>query len=216
MCKRNSGGEGKKEGEATCDQARIWVSAGAKKARSNLPKLPNTTFIVVICWVSNSKDMVLALKQLQFSYTDVRHWKELIDFIDKNGGPKKPYILTLMIKCTLEQDELEEEYMGLYTNRQKTLDPLYGKISYNCCLSNAFKLNLRHDPNIFSVEMKRATGEGIAKHMTRPARVIPASHVYARCAQLLFIIHRLWKVPKRVDERRERRTVGKRMILELR
>jgi len=44
-----------------------------KKARSNLPELPNTTFTVMIHWVSNGKDMVLAPKQLQASYTDVRH-----------------------------------------------------------------------------------------------------------------------------------------------
>jgi len=38
----------------------------------------------------------------------------------------------------------------------------------------------------------------------------------ARREQLLIIIHRLWKVLKRVEERemgRERRMVGKRMIL---
>jgi len=52
--------------------------------------------------------MVLALKPLQASYTDVRHWEELVDLIDKNGSPKEPYILTSMFKCTLEQDELEE------------------------------------------------------------------------------------------------------------
>ena len=68
----------------------------SKKPRSNLPELPNTTFKVVISWVSNGKDMVLAPKQLQALYTDVRHWEELIDFIDKNGGPRKPYIMTSM------------------------------------------------------------------------------------------------------------------------
>jgi len=52
--------------------------------------------------------MVLAPKQLQASYTDVRHWEELVDFIDKNGGPKELYILRSIFKCTLEQDELEE------------------------------------------------------------------------------------------------------------
>ena len=72
------------------------------KVRSTLPELPNTLFIVVICWVSNGKDMVLAPKQLQASYTDVRHWEELIDFINKNGGPKEPYILTSKLKSTLE------------------------------------------------------------------------------------------------------------------
>jgi hypothetical protein len=35
-----------------------------KKARSNLWELPNTTSMVVIHWVSNGKDMVLAPKQL--------------------------------------------------------------------------------------------------------------------------------------------------------
>jgi len=79
------------------------------KARSNLPELPDTMFTVMIHWVSNGKDMVLAHKQLQASYTDVTHWEELVDFINKNGGPNEPYILTSMLKCTLEQDELEEE-----------------------------------------------------------------------------------------------------------
>jgi len=74
--------------------------------------------MVVICWVSNGKDMVLAPKQLQALYTDVRHWEELIDFIDRNGGPKEPYIMTSMFQCTLEQAKLEEEYMGLYTKGQ--------------------------------------------------------------------------------------------------
>jgi len=71
-------------------------------ARSNLPDLLNSMFMVVIRWVSNGKNMVLAPKQLQASYTDARHWAELIDFIDKNGGPKEPYIMTSMFKCTLE------------------------------------------------------------------------------------------------------------------
>jgi len=43
--------------------------------------------------------------------------------------------------------------------------------------------------------------------------VIPACGVKARCAQLLIITHRLWKVLKMVEERRERRMVGKRIIL---
>jgi len=61
------------------------------KVRSNLPELPNTTFTVMIHWVWNGKDMVLASKQLQASYTDVRHWEELGDFINKNGSPKEPH-----------------------------------------------------------------------------------------------------------------------------
>jgi hypothetical protein len=78
----------------------------------------------------------------------VRHWEELIDFINKNGRPKEPYILTLRFKCTLEKDELDEEYKGLYTNRQMIMDPIYGQISYNCCLSNALKFKLGNNPKI--------------------------------------------------------------------
>jgi len=143
------------------------------KARSNLPELPNTTFTVMIHWVMNGKDVVLAPKQLQASYTDVRHWEELVDFIDKNGGPKEPYILTSMFKWSLEQDELEEEYRGIYTHRQMINDPIYGQISYNCCLSNAFKLKLGHNVKIFVVEMMRATGKETAEHIIRPTKVIP-------------------------------------------
>ena len=120
----------------------------SKKARSNLPELPNTTFMVVICRVSNGNDIVLSPNQLHAAYTDVRHWDELIDFINKNGRPTEPYILTSKFKCTLEQAELDEEYMGLYTNEQIITDPIYGQISYNCCLSIAFKLKLGHDPKI--------------------------------------------------------------------
>jgi len=85
-----------------------WVG---KKVRSNLPEFPKTKFTVMIHWVSNGKEMVLTPKQLQASYTDVSHWEELVDFIDTNGGTKEPYILTSLFKCTLEQDELEEESM---------------------------------------------------------------------------------------------------------
>ena len=66
------------------------------KARSHLPELPNTMFTVIIRLVSNGKDFVLAPKYLQASYADVRHWKESVDSIDKNSGPKEPYILTSM------------------------------------------------------------------------------------------------------------------------
>ena len=143
-----------------------------KKARSNLPELPNTTFTVGIHWVSNGKDMVLALKQLQTSYTDVRRWEELGDFIDKHSGPRETYISTSMFKWTLEQDEMEEEYMGLYNHGQMINEPIYGQISYNCCLSNAFQLKLGHNVNIFLVEMMRATGKEIAKQVIRPTKGI--------------------------------------------
>jgi hypothetical protein len=53
-------------------------------------------FMVVICWVSNGKELVLAPNQLQALYTDMRQWEELIDIINKKEGPKAPYIITSM------------------------------------------------------------------------------------------------------------------------
>ena len=187
-------------------------------SRSNLPELPNSPFTVMIHWVSNGMDMVLAPKQLQASYTDMRYGKLLVDFIDKNGGPKQAYILTSMFNYTLEQDELEEEYMGIYKHGEIIQDPIYGQISYNCCLSNAFKLKLGQNVKIFVVEMVRATAKEIAKQVIMPTKVICASRVKARREQMLIIIHQLWKVLKRVEEREkrwERRMVGTRMILGL-
>jgi len=87
--------------------------------------------MVVICRVSNGNDIVLSPNQLQSAYTDVRHWDELIGFINKNGRPTEPYIPTSKFKCTLEQAKLDEEYMGLYTNEQMITDYIYGQISYN-------------------------------------------------------------------------------------
>jgi len=76
-------------------------------------------------------------------------------------------------------------------------------------------LNLGHNPKIFLVITRRVTGKEIAEHVIRPAKVIPTLHVKARCVQLLIIIHRLWKVLKRVEDMRESRMVGTRMILVL-
>jgi hypothetical protein len=111
-------------------------------ARCNLAELPNTMFTIIIHWVSNGKDMVLALTQLQASYTDVRHLDELVNFIDKGRSPKEPYILRTMYMCTMDQDGLEEKYIGIYKQGQIFNDPRYGQISQNCSLSNAFKLKL--------------------------------------------------------------------------
>jgi len=127
----------------------------------------------MIHWVLNGKNMVVAPKQLQASYTDVRHWEELVDFIEKNGGPKEPYIIKSMFKCTLKQDELEEEDLGIYKHGQMINDPIYDQILYNCCLWNAFKLKLQYNVMIFLVEMMRATGKEIAEHVFMLTKVIP-------------------------------------------
>jgi len=108
--------------------------------------------------------------------------------------------------------------MGFSKHGQIINNPIYGQISYNCCLSNAFKLKLEHKVKLFLVEVMRVTGKEIAEHVIWVTKVIPASRVNARHEQLQIIIHRLWKVLKRVakrEKRREWRMVGERMILVL-
>jgi len=86
---------------------------------------------------------------------------------------------------------------------------------YNCFLSYALRWKLGGNPNILFFENMRATGKEIAEHVTRPEKVIPNSHVQARCVHLLFITHRCWNILKMVEVMRESRMVGKRMIVVL-
>jgi len=83
--------------------------------------------------------------------------------------------------------------------------PIYGYISFNCCLSHTFQLKLGHNWNIFLVEIKITAAE---ESVISPAMVIPTSHDKAKYTQLLIIIHWLGKVLKRVEDGRERRIVG--------
>ena len=157
--------------------------------------MPNTTFMVVIRQVPNGNNDPTCSMQLQASYTDVRHWEELIDFIEKNCGRNELYCLTAFFKCTLTLEELDEEYMGLCAPGQMINVPLYGQISYNSSLSNAFKLKLGHDVQLFLVEMKAATGKDSAKHVMRPAKVIPASLVtasYIHCESVYLDFRGIW------------------------
>jgi len=186
-----------------------------KHSRCNLPELPTTTSVIVICGMSKGNDIAISAKPLEASFTDARHWEAMIDFIDKNESPKKPYSLMLMFKCSLVQDELDEEYIGLYTPGLILDNDLFGQVSYYFCLSNVVKLKLGHNPKIVLVEKKRARRKVIGKHVIGPVKVLPTNRIKARCVQLRIIINTLWKVLKRVEERRERRMVGKRMILEL-
>jgi hypothetical protein len=89
----------------------------------------------------------------------VKDWEELTNFIEKNCGPNEPYYLTALYNCNLTLEELDEEQMGLYTPGQMMNNPLYGQILYNSSLSNAFKLKLEDDVQLFFVKMKAATGK---------------------------------------------------------
>jgi len=95
------------------------------------------------------------------------------------------------------------------------MDPIFGKISYNCYVGNSFNLELRNSAKIFLVKIKRATGKEIVQHLLRPAKVIPTSCFKASYAQHRISIQRLWIVRNTVEERWERRMVGMRMIVQL-
>jgi hypothetical protein len=148
-----------------------------KKARGNLPELPNITFMIVIRRVPNGDSDQTSSMQLQALYTDVRNWEELIDFIEQNCSSKDPYSLTAISKCNLMQEELDKEYMGLYAPGQTMNDRLSGQISYTSSISNAFKLKLGHDVKLFLVQMMAVTGKEIAEHVISPVKVIHASLV---------------------------------------
>lgn len=87
--------------------------------------------------------------------------------VDNYRSAKELYIEVSMIMCILEEDKLDSEYMESFAHGQMMKDPVYGPISYNCCLANAFKLELRHNLNISLIGMKRATRKEIAKHVIR-------------------------------------------------
>jgi hypothetical protein len=72
--------------------------------------------------------MVQAPKQLKTTYMDVKHWEELFNFINKNGGPKELYILTAMFKCTLKQEEKEKEYLQICKHGQIINDPYCARL----------------------------------------------------------------------------------------
>jgi hypothetical protein len=126
----------------------LGVRAG-KKVRGNVPEWQNSTFIVVICRVPKGNNDPTSRMQIQASYIAERHWEEQICFIKKNCSPEERYCLTALSKCTVTQEELDEEYMGIYPPAQMINVPLYGQISYNSSLSNTFKSNLGHNVNLF-------------------------------------------------------------------
>jgi hypothetical protein len=59
-----------------------------KTASGNIPELPNTTFMVVIRQMLNGNNYPTSTMQFQASYTDVRHWEAVFDFIEQNCSLK--------------------------------------------------------------------------------------------------------------------------------
>jgi len=57
-----------------------------------------------------------------------------MDFIKRNGSLTEPYWVNVRFKCALEQGELVDDYVESYTHMQLTNGPIYGQITYNCCL----------------------------------------------------------------------------------
>ena len=162
-----------------------------KHPKSDLPEVPKTAFMVVICRVLNGNDNHMFPKPLQALYTDVRFWKEHIHSIENNGGCKDPCSLPSVVKLMSMQDDLDNKYMPIYADRQMINVPISEHISYNCYSSTAFKLELGQNLRIFFVEMRIAQGKESAEHVIRPAKVITTSCIKARYAQQLLIIQRV-------------------------
>jgi hypothetical protein len=95
---------------------------------------------------------------------------------------------------------LEEEYIGFFPPGQMMNNHLYGHISYNSSLSNAFMLKLGHNVKQCLVEMKATAGKDIVEHIIRLVKVIPASLVLTTITPLLIWIHTLWRVPMKIVE----------------
>jgi hypothetical protein len=111
------------------------------------------------------------------------------------------------------QEELDEEYIGLYAPGHMMNDHLYGQISYNSSLSNTFKLKLRYNLKLFLVVMKAATRKNIATHIIRPAKTIPASLVLVSNAPVQLCILRYWRDTMKMKEWWMWRQVGKKLIV---
>jgi hypothetical protein len=87
-----------------------------------------------------------------------------------------------MFKCTLKQNELDEEYLGSQTHGPIIMDPIYHKMLYNCLLSNTFKLKLGNNTKIFLVESEQARWKEIVGYIMKSGKVDHASCDMARCA----------------------------------
>jgi len=133
----------------------------------------------VICWVSNGNDNLISPNQRQSSYTDRRHRENMIVFVNNKECPMQPSILSIMLECAFKHDKLDEECTGWYTHGQMMDDAIYGLISYNCWLYNAFRLKLGYNLNIMLVAIRRGTGKEMTEHIVRPAKAIPRSQVKA-------------------------------------
>jgi len=77
--------EGKQD-NVKSDQQPIMDISQCKQWLINLVVLWNWTFRVVICWVQNDNDIDMFCQQLYLLYTDVRHWEELVNSIDRKIG----------------------------------------------------------------------------------------------------------------------------------
>jgi len=57
--------------------------------------------MVVIRQVLNGNNDQTSSNQIQASYTEMKHWEELIDFVEIDCGPKEPYFQTVNHKRSL-------------------------------------------------------------------------------------------------------------------
>jgi len=161
------------------------------------------------------KDTCTSCEHLQPTSTDVQQGEELCDYNESNWGLKESYCPKATFHFIFELQDWDKEYKRLSIDGQLINNLIYHKVLCNCCLSNNFMLKLGLNLKILLTEMSEDMEKKNAEYIVRLAKEIPASFVLARYAQLLSIILRLWKIPKRMNKWRERRIVGKNWVVVL-
>jgi hypothetical protein len=92
-------------------------------------------------------------------YNNVQLWKGLRKYISNSDRLKAIdtlFTLTVLFKCILCNDILDDVYMGRYKKGQVIWAVLFDQISYYPSLSHPFKLNNRHSGKPFLIELHMA------------------------------------------------------------
>jgi len=78
--------------------------------------------------------------------------------------------LTAILNCSFEQNNLDKEYMELYTPGQMKNNLIYSHILYNYYLSNAFQFKLGYNFNVSYIEIQVGAGKQSMVHVFKPSK----------------------------------------------
>jgi len=137
------GSLGKKEGEATNDHQLIWDSMHAQRQEVayQIWQIEHSWLWFTRCEIMHTYPWTILKPSAQMWGTG-RSWSMSME---QDAGLKKLYCSRVTLNCTMEQEDVGEEYMGVYIYRKLMNDPIYGQTLYNSYHSNAFKLKLGYN-----------------------------------------------------------------------